>query len=320
MSNEDVRRALLVGIESYQYLNRLSGCVNDVVSLTPLLQRDAEGDKNFGCRALVSGRDTVHDEALLEGLDELLSPGADVALFYFAGHGMPLPNDVLLATQNTKSANVGVRLSNVLAKIQASPVPEVFIILDCCFSGAAGGVPQLGINVAAVRDGLAILTASRPDQTAAETPNGRGEFSSLLCGALDGGAADVLGKVSIAGIYAYLAESFGSWGQKPTFKANLKTLRTLRKCKPALLPAELRKLVSLFPMADHLFPLNPTYEPTHPSAIPDRVEIMKLLQRGRAARIIEPVGTDHLYYAAIESKPCKLTPLGMHYWRTHQDG
>ena len=320
MPTDNVRRALLVGIDSYQYLNPLSGCVNDVLSLTPLLQRDAEDDKNFDCRALVSGRDTVDDQALAAGLDELLAPGADVALFYFAGHGMSLPNDVLLATQNTKTANLGVPLSNVLGKIQASPVPEVFVILDCCFSGAAGGVPQLGINVTALRDGLAILTASRADQTAAELPNGRGEFSFLLCGALDGGAADVLGKVSIAGIYAFLSESGGSWGQKPTFKANLKKLRTLRKCKPALLPTELRRLISLFPRADHLFPLDPTYEYTHPSAIADRVAIMRLLQRGRAARIIEPVGTDHLYFAAIESKPCKLTPLGMHYWRTHQDG
>ncbi len=318
--SDDLRRALLVGIDEYQYHNHLSGCINDVLALTPLLRRDAEGDKNFGCRALIGNREVVNRQALLQGLDELLSPGADVALFYFAGHGMPVANDVVLVTQEAKSpANDGVTLSAVLGKVQASVVPEVFIILDCCFSGAAGGIPQLGVNVAALRDGLAILTASRADQVAMETLHGRGEFSTLLCGALDGGAADVLGKVTIAGMYAYLSESFDSWGQKPTFKANLRTLRTLRKCKPALLPAQLRELIRLFKKIDDLYPLDPTYEPTHSSFVPSNGEIMRLLQRARAARVVEPVGTDHLYYAAIESKGCQLTPLGMHYWRTHQE-
>src|SRR5947209_14326513 len=45
------------------------------------------------------------------------------------------------------------------------------------------------------------------------------------CGALDGGAADVLGKVTVASVYAYLSETFGPWDQRPTFKADRKSTR-----------------------------------------------------------------------------------------------
>ena len=40
-----------------------------------------------------------------------------------------------------------------------------------------------------------------------------------------------------------------------------------------------------------------------------------LLQRCRAAKLVEPVGEDHMYYAAMNSRSCALTPLGRHYWR-----
>jgi len=31
--------------------------------------------------------------------------------------------------------------------------------------------------------------------------------------------------------------------------------------------------------------------------------------------LVVPVGEDHMYYAAINSKSCKLTILGEHYWK-----
>jgi hypothetical protein len=320
MPDESTKRALLVGIDEYQYFDPLTGCVNDVLALAPLLRLHANEDPNFSCRTYISNKTVVNRPTLLEGLDELLAQGADVALLYFAGHGLSVQNDVVLATQDARSANDGVAFSTVLSKAQSSTVPEVIIILDCCYSGAAGGIPQLGINAAALREGLAILTATRSDQTAKETIDARGFFSSFLCGAINGGAADVLGAVTLAGVYAYLSESLGGWAQQPTFKANLKTLRTLRQCKSALSRSELRKLVRLFPSSNYDYPLDKRYEPTEKAYVRELGEILKLLQRGRAARIIEPVGTDHMYYAAIEEKACRLTPLGMHYFELDQQG
>lgn len=135
---------------------------------------------------------------------------------------------MVLVTQDGDAGDVGVPLSTILGKVQASRVREIVIILDCCFSGGAGGVPQLDDDIAVLRQGVSLLTASRSDQPAAETPGGRGLFSTYLCGALEGGAADVLGRVTLAGVYAYLSESFGPWDQRPTFKASLDRLHELR--------------------------------------------------------------------------------------------
>jgi hypothetical protein len=310
-----MKRALLVGIDHYQKVNPLAGCVNDVRALEPLISRHDDESLNFECVACVSSEQTVDRNLLLENIDNLLAPGADVALLYFAGHGMEQRGDVVLVSQEAANPNEGVAFSLILGKVQDSPVREIIIILDCCFSGGAGGVPALGADVATLREGLALFSASRADQTAAETANARGMFSSYFCGALEGGAADVLGNVSLAGTYAYLSESFGSWGQRPTFKANLERSSVLRESRPSVARKELRQLPVIFSDPNADLPLTPRHESASPDHDPKLAPVMSILQRCRSARLVEPVGTEHLFKAAMESKACRLTPLGKHYWR-----
>jgi hypothetical protein len=305
-----VRRALLVGIDRYGTFGHLAGCVNDVDALRPLLARHENNAPNFACDA----RYDLDLDELKQRLDGLLSPGADVALFYFAGHGFEHGSDVSLCTRDGTQTTPGFRMSELLGMVQQSKVAEVVIILDCCFSGAAGGVPQLGPDNAVLRQGLSILAASRGDQTSAEQ-SGRGMFSLYLEGALDGGAADVLGKVTVASVYAYLTELFGPWNQRPTFKANVDRLHELRVCRPAVPVDELRELPVLFPTPNYDFALDPSYEPDAEPQNSEHEAIFALLQRCRAAKLVEPVGEDHMYYAAINSRSCMLTALGRHYWR-----
>jgi hypothetical protein len=316
-----MKRALLVGIDDYDYVSPLTGCVNDVNALMPLLARNEDNSPNFECQVRTSvGAQRVTRERLLDSIDALLSPGADVALFYFAGHGQEVKNDVVPVTQDGRGSNLGVALSEILGKVQASSVAEVLIILDCCFSGNAGGVPQLGSSAAALRSRLSILTASRGDQVSMETPEGRGKFSTYLCGALEGGAADVLGKVNIAGIYAYLTESFGSWEQRPMFKANVDRLHELRLCSPAVSLENLRRLPEFFEMPDSELPLDPSYEPDAEPKHAEHEAIFAILQRCRAAKLVEPIGEEHMYFAAMNSTGCRLTPLGKHYWSMAKQG
>ena len=234
------------------------------------------------------------------------SGGQRVAVF--AGHGTSHPDDVSLCTYDGTVATPGVKLSEVLAMVGRSAVREVVIVLDCCFSGAAGGVPQLGAEGSFLTPGLAILTASRDDQTAAETPSSRGAFSTFLGGALDGGAADVLGKVTIAGLYAYLDECFGAWDQRPVFKANLDRLSELRRCLPSVPHEVLRELPAWFSSADFEYPLDPSYEPDAQPAHAAHEKVFNGLQQCRSAKLVEPVGEDHLYYAAMNSTSCRLSP------------
>lgn len=47
---------------------------------------------------------------------------------------------------------------------------------------------------------------------------------------------------------------------------------------------------------------------------------MKLLQRLERVGLVEPVDTAHMYYAAMESKSCRLTALGKYYLLLAQKG
>ncbi|HWI00591.1 MAG TPA: caspase family protein, partial [Propionibacteriaceae bacterium] len=306
-----MNRALLIGIDHYDRFNSLDGCVNDVDALEPLLSRNDDNSPNFDCQKRTSTTGGVTRDALIGDLDALLGGGADVALLYFAGHGSGSGTDVALVTQDATAGTLGIAFSEVLAKVAESSVREVVLILDCCFSGAAGGIPQLASSAATLRDGVSILAASRGDQPAPEA-DGRGVFCTFLGGALEGGAADVIGKVTIAGLYAYLDESFGAWDQRPAFKANVDHLHELRSCTPAVPLTELRQICDLFPARDALFSLDPSYEPDAEPRNSEHERVFSTLQKYRAAKLLQPVGADHMYFAAMESQACRLTPLGRH--------
>jgi hypothetical protein len=315
-----MKRALLVGIDRYETFPSLRGCVNDVKVLAPLLARHDNGDPNFECMERTSAEVSVTRASLLSDLRALLEPKADVALLYFAGHGTGPGDDVVLCCEDGSRHAPGVGLSEVLGLVPRSPVEEIVILLDCCMSGGAGGAPQLGSDVSVLRPGVTIVAASRPDQTAAETADDRGLFSTYLCAALTGGAADVLGRVTVAGLYAYLDESFGAWGQRPMFKANLERLEPLRQCEPAVELALLRRLTDLFTTPEAELALDPSYEPEALPRDPVHEADFGALQSCRAAKLVEPVGAEHLYFAAMKSASCRLTPLGQHYWRLARTG
>jgi len=316
-----MKRALLVGIDHYKTFNDLDGCVNDIVAVEPLISRHADGSPNFQCKTLRSNRDKVTRRELLKNIDLLLGGGPDVALFYFCGHGASAGGDAILCTHDGDFVDQGIALSTLLGKVVASKAKEVVIILDCCYSGGAGGVPAMGNGgVALIREGVTLLTAARKDQIAKETDDGRGVFSSLICAGLEGGAADVCGHVNAAGLYAYLSESLGAWEQRPTLKANLDELHELRQCAPAVPIPDLRKLSKIFSAFDATLKLSPSYEPTAKPHNAKHEATFAILQRCRAAKLVEPVGVLHLYDAAMQSKSCRLTPLGQHYWRLANDG
>jgi hypothetical protein len=314
-----MRRALLVGIDHYDYQSPLAGCVNDATALRPLLARNEDTSANLDCRLLTG---TVHRNDLLGAVRELLGGGADFALLYFAGHGAWMDDDVALVTSDGWGETPGVLFTEVLTLARRSTVKEIVVILDCCFAGGAGTISAL-TNAVVLPNGMSILTASRNDQPSAEA-GGRGLFSTHLEGALNGGAADVLGHVTVAGLYAYISECFGAWDQRPTFKANVDRLHDLRRCDPSVPLATLHKLTDWFPKPGYYYPLDPSYEQDKSRSglepHPEHEEIFDQLQKCRANKLVEPVDHQHMYFAAMESGSCRLTPLGQHYWQMAKRG
>src|SRR5262245_38391576 len=106
-----IKRALLVGIDAYDNVSNLGGCVNDVAALLPLVSSNEDDSPNFHCQTRTSSSQRIERRTLLEAVDSLLAPGADVALFYFAGHGAGASNDVVLYTQEGKKGDQGLALS-----------------------------------------------------------------------------------------------------------------------------------------------------------------------------------------------------------------
>lgn len=308
------KRALLVGIDTYDHWRDLTACVKDVKALAPLLAYHEDGTDNFAVTSLTSRATRIDRSCFMRHVRAELDSDAEMVLLYFAGHGAARAGDVILCTQEGDDHDEGVAFSNLLGLVNACTVPEVIVILDCCFSGGAGGNPVIGGDLSYVRPGVAILSASRHDEMAEETPGGRGRFSYFLGAALEGGAADVLGKVGVISAYAYLRESFSAGEQSPTFKCSVANLHKLRRCLPAVPIEEIQRLPEFFGSdPGFLYPLDRSYEPTAEPRDSANEAIFAILQRYRAAKLVEPVGVPHMYDAAMRKLPCRLTPLGRHY-------
>lgn len=52
-----------------------------------------------------------------------------------------------------------------------------------------------------------------------------------------------------------------------------------------------------------------------PYANPSNTSVFLDLQKLEGIGLVVPVGEEHMYFAAMNSKSCKLTSLGKQYWR-----
>jgi hypothetical protein len=298
-----MRRALLIGINEYPTVP-LSGCVNDARRTGQVLSRNWDGSPNVDCRYLLAPPDTIERHTLAQAVSELFSTEADLALFYFSGHGATDVPGGYLMTSDAETFSDGYPMRDLLAHATKSPVREVVVILDCCYSGQFGNLPNADSEQALLREGVAVLAACRSSEASMEE-NDAGVFTTLVCDALDGGAADVLGHVTVGSIYAYVDLALSAWDQRPVFKAHLSKFTPLRQCKPHVDAAILRLLPTYFERPDYELPLDPSYEPDMEPKDEKNERTFSHLQKLRDARLLVPVGEKHLYYAAVNSKACK---------------
>jgi hypothetical protein len=233
--------------------------------------------------------------------------------FYFAGHGHVEDTGGYLCGSECATGDDGLSLVEVVTLANASKARNKIIILDSCHSGIAGNQP-LGAQAAELTEGLTILTASTADQYATEQ-NGSGIFTTLLVDALSGAAGNLIGDVTPGSVYAHVDQSLGPWQQRPVFKTNVKTFVSLRRVQPPIALTDLQRITEFFPEAGRDFPLDPGYEPESGAPDPDKTTVFAILQKFNRINLVVPVDAPHMYFAAMESKACKLTVLGEHYRR-----
>jgi uncharacterized caspase-like protein len=314
-------RALIVGIDQYDNdLRPLTGCVNDAKAMKEVLECHEDGGKNFHCRLLInSDKYKITRKLLREQWSELFDNYYEDTLFYFSGHGHPTAVGGYIVTQDAEPGDPGLNMNELLTLANKSRAKSVLLILDCCFAGGLGDPTILqgsgGVeNIALLREGLTILAASRPMQTAALVGK-YSLFTNLVVGALRGGAADVRGHVSAAAIYAYVEQALDSWDQRAVYKSHAYMLNPVRRCKPYVSDALLRELPKIFDEFDDKYRLDSSYEFTEPTANPEHVALFNKFKTLRNARLLATEGDKDLYYVALESLTIELTPLGQYYWQ-----
>ncbi len=308
-----MKKALIVGINDYPSAPLL-GCVNDANAIAAILESHGDGAPNFGVKKMTSPSSIISRSALREAIERLFADDHDMALLYFSGHGFIKSTGGYLVTTDAKKYDEGVSMDEVLTLANQSKAKNRVIILDCCHSGALGSPSITGHNIAQLSEGLSVLTASRDSEKAMEV-NGSGVFTSLVVDALNGGAADLRGNITPSSLYAYVDEALGAWDQRPIFKTNVTSFAPLRKIAPKVSFEIMRKITEYFPTPDAEHPLSPTYEDTEPNSIKEKVAIFKNLQKFQSVGLVVPVNAEFMYFAAINSKSCKLTALGYQYWR-----
>ena len=323
-----MRRALVVGIDYYDAITPLSGCVNDAYAVKRMLERNADGSVNFGCKLSVgeSAQSIVTRTALKESIRELFAGEGEVALLYFAGHGHIETTGGYLCAGDCRTGDDGLPLSEIMTLATSSRIMNRVVVLDSCYSGIAGDHPAHE-KISELADGITILTASTAEQYASEQ-NGSGAFTNLFVDALGGAGANLVGDVTPGSAYAHVDQSLGPWSQRPVFKTYVNRFVSLRKATPPIDLTDLRRVSEFFPKPGFEFQLDPTYEPERsgaedasiPGPDPEKNLVFAILQKYNRVNLVVPNCAPHMWHAAMQSGSCRLTVLGEHYRRLADDG
>lgn len=315
-----MKKALVIGINKYPSAP-LYGCIRDATEFGTLIAYNSDNTVNFD---VLLQTDIQRKSKLRELIQDLFSGKNETALFYFSGHGFIDELGGYLLTPDHRRYDEGVSMNDILTLANNSASTNRIIILDCCHSGAIT-VPLLTHSaVGHINEGITILTASKKDEVAMEV-SGKGVFTNLLIEALKGGAANINGHITPGGIYAYIDQALGAWEQRPVFKTNVSKFTVLRNVSPIINNSVLKRITEYFSSPKEFYPLDPSYEYTNspefkhsfisPFAEEGKVMVFNDLQKMQRAGLVEPVDEAHMYWAAMNKRSCKLTPLGEHYWR-----
>lgn len=229
-----MRKAFVLGFKHYIRIGNFDSVVNSAEAIAHQLTTNRGRDKNFDVNLWTDRRKSPYtdSESIETAISDFFAQGTkdDVAMFYFVGHGGKKDGKQCIIFPGQYVRNYYIPMSWLLQKAQDSPIGNIIIVLDCCFSGAMGG---RGYSKQ-LRPGISILTSTSEDLEAMAFDN-RVEkytlFSGLFKEALMGRGGDKTGVVSLASIYHFVCQSLGHVHQ-PALRCNadlfipIKFLRT----------------------------------------------------------------------------------------------
>lgn len=182
-----IKKALCIGTAQYPEAP-LKNPVNDATDLSRRLEA-----LGFSCKLCLDGSHKSMNEALKDFTSEL--SGAEVGLFFFAGHGMQISGENYLTaidtdfTSETEAKYSSLSLNKVIEVLEKGDNATSIIILDACrnnpYERRWRGGEFLGLAPVYAPKGTIIAYATSPGQTASDGDNKNGAFTSALLNHVD---------------------------------------------------------------------------------------------------------------------------------------
>jgi formylglycine-generating enzyme len=177
------RVALVIGNSSYLKIQSLNNPANDAVDMTAALKR-------LGFTVLTkTDADRKAMRTVIDDFNKAIQ-GAEVALFYYSGHGVQLDSENYLVPVGAEVSVAGdvqdecVSLSRITARMNEAGAATNIIILDACrdnpFKAVTRGIER-GLAVIAQKPPESIIVYATAENEKAEDGGGRnGTFTSSL--------------------------------------------------------------------------------------------------------------------------------------------
>src|SRR5271169_1581066 len=210
------RVALVIGNSAYQNVTRLDNPKNDAALI-------ADTMRGLGFTLVGSGPQFDLDKA---GLDRAvqnfgqLIQGADVALFYYAGHGVQVNGSNFLVPVNanpTREADVDFQMVDVnvvLRQMQGSGTKLNLVILDACRNNPFGGrglrATEGGLAQMRAPEGTLISYATQPGSVA-QDGDGNSPYTKALANTVRRAGLDIFQTFNQVGLSVKRAT--GGWQQ-----------------------------------------------------------------------------------------------------------
>jgi uncharacterized caspase-like protein len=218
----DKRVALVIGNSLYQHVGRLDNPGNDA-----RLIADTLGNLGFtivGGHALLDVDKATLDTAISKFGSEMI--GADVALFFYSGHGVQVRGEnylVPIEANPSREADVYVQMTDVaavLSQMEGSSTRLNLVILDACrnnpFAGRGFRAVESGLAQMRAPDGTLISYATQPGSVAQDGSDGHSPYTRALAATVQRGGLDVFQTFNEVGLAVKRATS----GQQQPWVSN----------------------------------------------------------------------------------------------------